>query len=96
MLLGLLVIDQQFPLLAKPMRFVLCSPYHREDTLGLVENRVHLFERAICGLRVEKVNDRKDECIARIHCQCLSHSPFSSFNSHDGENDICLVADAGK
>ncbi len=67
MLLSLLVIDQHFTVLAKAMRLVLCSPYHREDVLGLVENRVHLFERAISGLRVEKVNDREDESIASIH-----------------------------
>ena len=64
-LFGLFIINQDFTILAIAMRFVLGGPYESEDVLGLVEDRVHLFERSISSLRIEEIDDRDDEGVTR-------------------------------
>jgi hypothetical protein len=63
MLFTLLIINENFPVLAIAARFMLGSPDDCEDVLCLLEDRVHFLKGAVSGLWIEEVDYRKDERI---------------------------------
>lgn len=64
MLLRLLVVDEQFTVLAIPTGFFLGDSHNREDGMRLVEDRVHFFEGSVGGFGVEEVDHGDDEGVA--------------------------------
>ena len=64
MLLRLLVVDEQFSLLAIPSWFITGDFHDGEVGVAFAEDAIHLFQRAVCGFRVEEVNDWEYEGIA--------------------------------
>ncbi len=59
----LFVLDQDLTILAVAVRLGLGNPHHGQDTLGLVEDAVHLLEGPVRCLRVEEIHHREDEGI---------------------------------
>lgn len=63
-LLSVLVVDQQLAVLAEAVRFVAGDGDDVENTCTLLENSVHLFEGAVCSLRIEEVDYWEDKGVA--------------------------------
>ena len=67
MLLGLIIRNQQFPVLAIAPGLIVGDLDNAEvacGTVGFAEDAVHFFERAVRGLRVEEVGYRDDKGVA--------------------------------
>ena len=92
MFLALLIVDENFTVLAVAARFVLGGPDNGEDILCLLEDVVHLLERAVSRLRVKEVDDWEDEGIAVGEISTW-YQYVSMLGLHDGEDDVGLVAD---
>jgi len=60
-LFGVLVVDEQFSVLAEAARQLIRHLDDIEPTGGLVEDFVHLLERTVSGFWVEEVDDWEDE-----------------------------------
>ena len=65
-LLRLLVVDKQLPLLTVASRLIACDFDDGEIAIALAEDTIHFFERAICRLGVEEVDDGYDEGVATV------------------------------
>lgn len=63
-LFGVLIIDEELAVLAVAVGFVASDGDNVEYVTGLVKDRVHFFQRAVCGLGVEEVDHRKDDGVA--------------------------------
>ena len=61
MRLRVCVIDEQFAMLAIPLRLVLRSFDETEDRLGLLEDDVHFFQGSVRSLGVEEIGDGENE-----------------------------------
>ena len=68
-LIRVVVVDEQLAIFAVPSGLAICNANHSKYRLALVEDGVHLFQRAVGGFRVEKVNHGKDKSVAELHCQ---------------------------
>ena len=64
MLLRLLVIDEQLSLLAIPSRFIAGDFHDGEVGAAFAEDAVHFFQGAVCGFRVEEVDNWEYEGVA--------------------------------
>lgn len=64
MLLGIFVVDEKLAVLAVAVGLVTGGRDHIENARCLVEDCVHLLQGAVCGFRVEEVNNGEDECVA--------------------------------
>ena len=64
MLLRLLIIDEQLPLLAVPSWLIAGDFYDGKVGAAFAEDAVHFFQGAVCGFRIEEVDDWEYEGIA--------------------------------
>jgi len=64
----MLIINQQLSMFAIPLWLILSRLHNTKPAPpafgGLLENVVNFFKGAVCGLWVEEVYDREDECIS--------------------------------
>lgn len=63
-LFGVLIIDEELAVLAVAVGFVASDGDNVEYVTGLVKNRIHLFQRAVCSLGIEEVDHREDDGVA--------------------------------
>lgn len=71
--LSLGVVDEEFTVLAVAARLFPGDTHDVKDRLRLVEDGVHLLERAVSSLGVEKVHDGEDGGVTVIaRCQPLA------------------------
>lgn len=65
---GVLVVDEKFAVLTIAVGLVASDGDSIEYAVGLVEDRVHLFKRAVGSFRIEEVDNREDEGVAFVEC----------------------------
>ena len=64
MLLRFLVVDEELSLLAIAPRLITGDFHEGEVGVAFAEDGVHFFQGAVCGFRVEEVDDWEDEGVA--------------------------------
>lgn len=65
-LLSVLVVDEEFAMLAVAVGLVAGDGDDVEDTSRLVEDGVHFFEGSVGGFGIEEVDDGEDKCVTGI------------------------------
>ena len=96
-LFRVLVGDEQLAVLAVAPRLLLRHLDRVPDRRRLVEDGVHLLERAVRRLRVQEVDDGHDEAVAATGlAKWYLKVGKEQASLHDGEDDVGLPGDGGE